>query len=123
MQKLEWWNKALGSWFKLKDEVTKVSQLGKAGLNRSFLIHERLKLTALLGEHAYRWVLEKGTQDPVQKRLVDQIEKLKQRISQIDQHVTGITQDLSQKLDAEEGNDLLNKKNGPRKFRIRRKKK
>ncbi len=120
MNKIAWWDKALGSWFKLKDEVFKVSQLGRAGLSRSFLIHEKLKLTALLGEYAYRWIREQGSKDPHQLRLVDQIEKLNQKIRSMDEKVSGITNDLSQHLNAEEGNDILVKR---RSLRIGKKKK
>lgn len=110
MSKIAWWDKTLGSWFKLKDEILKVSQLGRAGFSRSFLIHERMKLVARLGSQAYRWISENGTKDPAQQRLVDQIEKLNQKISSVDEKVSGITNDLSQQMNAEEGNDMLVKR-------------
>ncbi len=119
MTKIAWWDKTLNSWFKLKDEVLKVSQLGRVGLSRSFLIHEKMKLTALLGEYAYRWIRENGSKDLHQQRLVDQIEKLNQKVRAIDEKVTGITNDLSHHLNAEEGNDILVK----RKLRMGRRKK
>lgn len=110
MPKLPWFDKALGSWLRFRDEIAKVSQLGKTGVSRSFLVHERLKLVAVLGELAYRYVHQHGTQDVAQKRVVEQIERLSQRIILMDDKVSGLTQDLSLPLDAEEGNDLLKKK-------------
>lgn len=119
MTKLVWWDKALGGWFRLKDEVIKVSQLGRAGLSRSFLIHERMKLTERLGEMSYRWICENGTNDPMQQRLAEQINKLNLRIVGIDEKMTGITNHLSQNLDASEGNDA---KLSRKKISLRRKK-
>lgn len=119
MSKIAWWDKTLDSWFKLKDEVLKVSQLGRAGLSRSFLIHEKMKLMAVLGKQAYHWISKNGSKDPVQQRLVDQIEKLNQKICSMDEKVSGITHHLSQNLNAEEGNDILVR----RKLRLGRRKK
>jgi len=105
MKKIAWWDKAWESWFRLKDEVIKVSQLGRTGLSRSFLIHERMKLSALLGEQAYRWIAQHGSEDPLQSKLVDQIEKMNAKIRQMEEKVSGITHDLSLNLNAEVGND------------------
>ena len=113
------WEKSLDAWLKFKDEISKVSQLGRAGVSRSFLIHERMKLMSRLGEFAYRWVNEHGAKDPSQERIVDQINKLNQRIASIDEKVTGITNHLSQQIDAAEGNDSKSER---KKISLRKKK-
>ncbi len=110
MNKIVWWDKALESWLKLKDEVIKVSQLGKTGFSRSFLIHERMKLTAQLGQEAYHWIIKNGSEESGLNKLVGQIQKLDSRIRQMDEKVSGITHHLSRNLNAEEGNDISSKR-------------
>lgn len=110
MNKIIWWDKALESWLKLKDEVIKVSQLGRTGFSRSFLIHERMKLTAQLGQEAYRWIIKNGSEELRLRKLVEQIQKLDSKIKHMDDKVSGITHHLSQNLNAEEGNDIPSKR-------------
>lgn len=65
-----------------------------------------MKLTAQLGQEAYRWILKHGIQDAKLLKLSEQIQKLDSRIQQMDEKVSGITNDLSQHLNAEVGNDV-----------------
>lgn len=117
-----WWGKTLGILSRAQDEIVKVSQLGKTQIDRSFLTHERNKLFNKLGKLYYRLIKEDKIRMPDLNRVVDQIDRLSERIEAMEARVKGLTHDLSLKLDAEQETDLIRQKVKSHRFRIRRKK-
>lgn len=97
-----------------KDEVIKVSQIGKAQVNRSFLLHERKKLYRKLGEKVYSLVKEKQLHSESLDRLVDQLDRMNKKILEVENHMKELIKHFSSRLDAEEQTDVV-KRRGKRK--------
>ena len=107
-----WWNRGIKILDRAKEEVIKVSQMGKTHLNRSFLLHERNKLHRKLGEKTHHLVKMKKINLVDLDRLIDQIDRVGKKIIEIEDQMKELTKDFSLKLDAEEQTDIVKRKIG-----------
>ena len=115
MKTSRWWLRGIGILGRAKEEVIKVSQMGKTHLNRSFLIHERNKLHRKLGEKTHHLVKTKKLNLLDLDRLIDQIDRVGKKIREIEDQMKELTKDFSLKLDAEEQTDGVKRKVGRKK--------
>ncbi|MFO1519743.1 MAG: hypothetical protein U1F57_08810 [bacterium] len=118
----QWWEKTLGVLARAQDEIVKVSQIGKAQINRSFLVHERSRLFVKLGDLAYQLAKEGKVKNSEIERFVDQIDRLSRRLEEMGDQMKDLTKALSLRLDADEETDAMKRELSAKKGRLRKKK-
>ncbi|MBL7685220.1 MAG: hypothetical protein JNK65_04190 [Deltaproteobacteria bacterium] len=97
----QWLDKTFEVLSKAQEEIIKVSQVGKAQVDRSFLIHERNKLFQKMGEVSYALIKENHLQVKGLERFTDQIDRLNRRIHEKSDQMRLLTKFISSKLDIE----------------------
>ncbi len=113
------WMRALSTVSRAQEEIVKISQMGKTQINRSFLLHERNKLFRNLGEKTYFLAKEKKLKSVELDRLIDQLDRVGRKVSEIESRMKELTRDFSLKLDAEENTDIKKQKKNSKKIQVK----